>query len=59
MKCYKFKITGNLKNLKDQESFCGLSVTEDYTLAKRQMIKDWPNKAKENKNKELPDSEYV
>ena len=50
---------GKLKNLKDQEGIRGLSVTEDYTVAERHMIKNWSDKAKENNNKESPDSVYV
>ena len=44
----KNKIMANLRNLKDQVAFKGLSVTDDYTIAERQMIKEWTDKVKEN-----------
>ena len=49
----------NLRELKGQERFRGMSITDDYTLAKRQMIKMYSEKAKENNNKETPNSPYV
>ena len=55
----KEKIMANLASLKDQEAFKGISVTEDYTVAERKLIKGWSEKAKENNEKETPDSKYI
>ena len=43
----KDKIMTNLKNLKDYTEFKGISITDDYTVSERQMIKEFANKAKE------------
>ena len=37
----------NLRELKDVQMFTGISITEDYTLAEREMIKTYRTKAKE------------
>ena len=55
----KNNIMENLKELKGQESFRGISVTDDYTITERQMIKNQSEKAKEQNNKEPPNSRYV
>ena len=45
------KILSNLRNLKDIPEYKAISVTEDYTITERRMVKDWSDKAKEkNKN---------
>ena len=38
------KIMDNLKCLKDQETFKGLSVTDDYTIIERELIRKWTEK---------------
>ena len=43
-------ILSNLKNLKGILEYKAISVTENYTITERQMIKDWSDKAK-GKNK--------
>ena len=55
----KNQIIENLKELKGQESFRGISITDDYTLAQRQMIKEFSQMAKENNNKEPQHSPNV
>jgi hypothetical protein len=55
----KNTVMKSLINLKDEEKFCGLSVTEDYTQKQRQTIKEWINKAKQRNSEELPDSQYL
>ena len=55
----KKKIMANLKKLKNQATFKGLSVTDDYTSAERRMLKEWLDKAKENNDNASPDSEYI
>ena len=37
----KNKIMENLKNLKDNNTFHGLTITDDYTIAERQLIKEY------------------
>ena len=43
------KILSNLRNLKDIPEYKAISVTEDYTITERRMVKDWSDKAKEKK----------
>ena len=40
------RILSNLKNLKDIPEYKTISVTKDYTISERRMIKDWSDKAK-------------
>ena len=40
------------------EELWGLSLTDDYTIAERQLIMEWSRKAKEN-SKEAEESRYV
>ena len=58
----KEKVRSNLKNLKDvhltDSQFCGLSITDDYTRAEREMIKVFQQKAI-LKNETSPGKEYV
>ena len=54
----KEKIMNNLKNLKDK-GYNRISITDDYTVTERKIIKDFVEKAKEANNKESTDSEYV
>ena len=42
----KEKIMRNLGNLKGNEKYKGVSITEDYTLKDRETIKEWRDKAK-------------
>ena len=42
----------NLKNLKGIEGYGKMSITEDHTKAKCELIKTWANKAKELNAKE-------
>ena len=55
----KQKIMSSLGNLKDQEHFHGVSITDDYTLQQRKTIKEWVNKAKQKNNEEAEDSQYI
>ena len=61
MKCEedKNKIMSSLGNLKDQENFRGLSVTDDYTQKQRETIKEWLDKAKHKNSEETPISPYI
>ena len=53
------RILSNLRNLKGIPEYKTISVTEDYTITERQMIKDWSDTAKgKNKNK-WPDSKFA
>ena len=55
----KSKIMNNLSNLKDNESFAGVSVSDDYTVKQRQTIKEWTEKAKGNNSNESPNSKFT
>ena len=48
----------NSKCLKDQETFKGLSVTDDYTISERE-LKEWTEKAKKSNMNESPNSKYI
>ena len=50
------RILSNLRNLKGISEHKTISVTEDYTITERRMIKDWSNKAKEKNKNESPES---
>ena len=54
----KDKIMENLRNLKDK-GYNGISITEDYTFAEREMIKDFREKAKSANEQLAPDSEMT
>ena len=41
------RILSNLRYLKDIPEYKIISVTEDYTITERQMMKDWSDKANE------------
>ena len=53
----KEKIMGKLNKLKNKEEFSGVSVTEDYTIAERELIREFNQTAK-NKNS-VEDPNYV
>ena len=53
------RILSNLRNLKDISEHKTISVTEDYTITERWMIKDWSDKANEKNKNESPDSKFV
>ena len=55
----KMKVLDNLRNLKDNESFKRLSVTDDYPVAERYLLKEYSLKAKEMNDKESPDCKYA
>ena len=54
----KDRLLRNLVNLKDQHQYKGISVTEDYTVEKRQLIKQWREEAIERNLKE-DNSKYI
>ena len=53
------RILSNLRNLKGITEYKTISVTEDYAITKRRMIKDLSDKAKEKSKNESPDSKFV
>ena len=53
------KILSNLRILKDIPEYKTISVTEDYTITERRIVKDWSDKAKEKNKNESPDSKFV
>ena len=48
----------NLKNLRGKTDFAGISITDDYTLSERKMIRDFARKAKEA-NALAPDCDFT
>ena len=55
----KEKVMTNLKNLKSIEKYKRISITNDYTLTQRRIVKEWIQKAKERNEKEPTDSKVV
>ena len=53
------RILSNLRNLKYIPEYKTISVTENYTITERRMIKDWSGKVKEKNKNESPDSKLV
>ena len=49
----------NLKILKGNELYKGISITEDYTVAEREMIRKMSEEIKTKNSQELPNSKYV
>ena len=54
-----FLVINSLVNLKGKKVYQGVSITEDFTLFERSMIKEWSNKGKERNKKEPSDSKYI
>ena len=54
----KEKIMRNLKNLKNK-GYTRISITDDYTVSERKIIKDFVEKAKDSNSKEPADSENI
>ena len=55
----RHRILSNLRNLKDIPEYKTISVTEDFIISERQVIKDCSDKAKEKNKNESPDSKFV
>ena len=55
----KDRVLQNLTNLKNQASFKGVSITEDYTAAERTLLKEWRDKAKAKNDDEETESNYI
>ena len=49
----------NLNKLKDNEKYRGVSITEDYTINERNLIRSKAEEAKSNNNKEPADSQFT
>ena len=55
----KDKIMDNLRNLKDKDEYKGISITEDYTVSEREIIKEYSDKAKEKNSLEPENTNYI
>lgn len=55
----KERVMGNLSSLKGKEDYKGISITEDYTIEERNMIKNWTDKAIQKTNEEPAESNIV
>ena len=53
------QVMGNLTNLKGNDMYKKISVTEDYTVSERKMIQEMREQVKEKNNQEPEDSEFV
>ena len=49
----------NLRNLKDQKEYQGISVKDDYTVAEREIIKEFVQEAKKRSAAESEDSQFI
>ena len=54
----RYLLMKNLANLKGKSTYKGISITEDFTVFEKGLIKEWGNKAKE-RTKEENDSGFV
>ena len=54
----KDRIMASLKNLKDNEKYKRVSITDDYTTKERDTIKEWVKKAKDANANEPAESGY-
>ena len=55
----KNKVLYSMKNLKGNELYKGISVTDDYTINEREMIREFVKKAKKENEKEDKESNYI
>ena len=55
----KNKVMQSLTNLKNKTMYKGVSITDDYTPAERQMLKEWSDKAKVKNGNEEENYKYV
>ena len=55
----KEKIMNNLPNLKGKTDFKGISITEDYTISERQLIKEFRKTARDKNALELDNSNFI
>lgn len=55
----KNKVLYSMKNLKGNEFYKGISVTDDYTINEREMIREFVKKANAENEKESKDSNYI
>ena len=55
----KRKLFNNLKALKEVEKYRSISISDDYTIAERQLIREWAVKAKEKNQNEPQDSNMI
>ena len=55
----KRKLFSNLKALKGVDKYQKVSISDDFTIAERELIKVWAKKAKEKNEVEPPDSNII
>ena len=55
----KRNLFNNLKALKEVERYRNISVSDDYTIAERTIIREWVAKAKEKNQAEPQDSKTI
>ena len=55
----RYLVPNLVPNLKGNKAYQEVSITEEFTLFERSMIKEWSNKAKDRNKKEQNDSKYI
>ena len=55
----KERVMENLTNLKGKEDFKNISITEDYTVEERKLIKSWTDKAVQKTSEEPAESNTI
>ena len=53
---HKETVFNNLSNLKQYPRYKGVGLTDDFTFAERELLKDWANKAKSKNESETDES---
>ena len=55
----KDRVLASLSNLKGKDDYIGVSITEDYSLKERELIKSFSQKAKDANENEDGDSQFI
>ena len=55
----KDRVMANLTNLKDKDIYKGMSISADYTINERNLLKEYSMKAKERNENLGPESKYI
>ena len=56
---HKVEVLQNLRNLKDDEKYKGIGITEDFTLAERKLIQEYNARAKEKNETDQDKDNFI
>ena len=56
---HKLEVLQNLRNLKGDENYKGIGITEDFTLAERKLIQEYNTRAKEKNETDQDKDSFV